>query len=368
MKKKIIFLLLLIFVFRANATEIFEYNIPTRARGMGGVYAAFPSETDALFVNPAALSEVQKLSWDFANVQVGFNGLQNYTAFSGLGVGGVSAYSALYGKNLWVGGNGRSSIVLPNFGIGAFNDVKVYGALNKPPFPDFDIGYLNDFGFQVGVGFAFDSVFSWGASVKRIQRTGGDSTLGLSSIAAAAGTTIQSQFQNAGSGFSSDLALMAKFPGAFSPRIVAMWKDPGSLAFIKTAGTDNPPRIKDNFILGVGTLMEAPGLDVRLGTEFRHLNEGDIQIGKKVHFGGEVSLPLIDLRAGLSQGYQSFGAGLNLWLIKVDAAYYTVETGDYPGQTADLRTEISFSFNISVDADFKTTSKDGKSRKLKQRR
>ena len=368
MKRNIIFLLLLTFVFSAEAAELFEYNIPTRARGMGGVYTPYPSETDAIFVNPAALSEVQKIDWDIVNVQVGFNGLQNYTAFTGLSAGGSSAYSALYGKNLWLGGNGRTSIVFPNFAIAAFDDIKVYGALNKPPFPDFNIGYFNDTGFQMGVGFAIDSVYSWGASIKRIQRLGGDGAIGLSTIAAATGTTLQSQFQNAGSGYSSDLALMAKFPGAFSPRVVAMWKDPGSLAFIQTSGTDSPPRIKDNFILGVGSLLDLPGLDWRIGTEVRHINENGIQVGKKVHFGTEVSLPLIDVRAGLSQGYQSFGAGINLWFIKVDAAYYTVETGEYPGQTPDLRTEISFSINISVDADFKSTGKDGKKRQLKQRR
>ncbi len=368
MTGKIVFFLLLIFVFRASATEVFEYNIPTRARGMGGVYAAFPSETDAIFVNPAALSEVEEIGWDIVNLQVGFNGLQNYTAFNGLSLGGTSAFKALYGKSLWLGGNGRTSVVFPGFGIAAFNDVKLYGALNKPPFPDFDMGFLTDYGFQMGVGFAIDPVFSWGASIKRIQRWGGDTSLGLSTLAAASATTIQSQFKNIGQGWSSDLALMAKIPGPLSPRIVAMWKDPGSMAFNITSGTDSPPRIKDNFILGAGTLMDLPGLDWRLGAEFRHINEDGIQLGKKIHFGTEVSLPLIDVRAGVSQGYQTYGAGINLWFIKVDAAYYTVETGDYPGQTPDLRTEVSFSINVSVDADFKVTGKDGKKRHLKQRR
>lgn len=368
MLKKIIFFALIIFYTSAKAAEMFEYNIPTRARGMGGVYSPFPSDTDAIFVNPAALSEVGKLGWEIANIQAGVNSLQNYTAYAALGTGGTSVYSALYGKSLWVGGNGRTSIVFPGFGIAAFNDVKVYGGLNKPPFPDFDIGYLNDVGFQVGAGFAINPTFSLGVNVKRIQRTGGETSLGLSTIAAATGTSIESQFANAGSGFSTDLALMAKVPGPFSPRVVAMWKDPGSLAFNMTRGTASPPRIKDNFILGAGTLMDLSGLDWRLGAEIRHINVNGIQFGKKVHMGTEVSLPLIDVRAGLSQGYQSFGAGINLWFIKVDAAYYTVETGDYPGQTPDLRTEASFSINISVDADFKMTGKDGKQRRVKQRR
>ena len=368
MKRRSLFFLLLTFVFRAQAGELFGYNISPRAHGMGGVTSLFPRPTEATFVNPAALSKVEQLGWEIADVSGGYNGQAAYTAFSALGAGGTAAYNGVYGKKIWVGANGYSSMVFPNFSFALFDNIKVNGELNKPPFPDFDMAYLNDSGFQASVGFDIDSVFSWGATLKRITRTGGEMSLGLSTIAAASANTIQNQFSSAGTGWSSDLALMARGDGPFSPRMVAMWKDPGSLEFVLSNGTINPPRIRDNFILGVGTLLNAPGLDWSTGLEFQHISETGIQLGKKVHMGTEVSLPLVDLRAGAGQGYQSYGAGINLFFIKVDAAYYTVEKGDYPGQTPDLRYEVSFSINIAVDADFKETGKDGKRRRLKQRR
>jgi hypothetical protein len=369
MKERIFYFLILFFVSRAGATELYEYNVSTRAHGMGGVYAPFPDETDAIFVNPAYLSQVHEIGWDLANAQAGINGLQNYQTFQSLsGASGTSSYSSLYGKSLWVGGNGRSSVVFPFFGFAIYDDFRLQGELNQPSFPDFNVGYINDTGFEFGFGFPLDPIFSFGATLKRIQRTGGISSIGLSTISAGSSVNIQNQFQNSGSGYGADLALMAKVPMPFSPTLVAVWKDVGSTQFTQTGGADNPPRLKDNLILGSGISMDLPGLDVRLGAEYHNVTDTGIQLGNKLHFGTEVSLPLIDVRAGLSQGYQSYGAGINLWFLKVDAAYYTVERGDYPGQTPDLRIEASVSLQLSVDADFTFTSKDGKKRKLKQRR
>jgi hypothetical protein len=73
MKERIFYFLILFFVSRAGATELYEYNVSTRAHGMGGVYAPFPDETDAIFVNPAYLSQVHEIGWDLANAQAGIS-------------------------------------------------------------------------------------------------------------------------------------------------------------------------------------------------------------------------------------------------------------------------------------------------------
>ena len=81
-----------------------------------------------------------------------------------------------------------------------------------------------------------------------------------------------------------------------------------------------------------------------------------------------MSLPFIDLRAGLSQGYPTYGVGINLLFMEIELATATVEAGEYPGQTPEDRVLIGLSFSMEVDADFNFKTKDGKKRKLKLRR
>jgi hypothetical protein len=373
MKKLFCYFLILTMTFEAQALELFESNVSVRAHGMGGVQIPFPLASEAVFVNPAALAFVDELSWEIFNAGFGANGIQSYQDWSdAMSTGG---YSGMYGKTLFVNGNGHSSLGMPRFGLGYFNESHFDASLDSPPFPDFNINFYNDSGYQMAFGIPIAGVFGVGVAVRQVRRWGGTTSIGLSSIASTSIGSLQSAIDNKGNGYGMDLGLMAQLPGPLAPSLAFVWKDVGRTTFFKTAGTDNPPGIADNMILGAGILSDLPGLDVRTGIELRNLNDRDVQFAKKVHMGTEVSLPVVDLRAGVSQGYQSLGAGINLYLLRLDAATYTVEKGEYPGQTPDDRLEVSLSFSISLDADFGFTDsgKDGsggsgRRRKLKQRR
>ena len=69
-----------------------------------------------------------------------------------------------------------------------------------------------------------------------------------------------------------------------------------------------------------------------------------------------------------SSSVLNLGIGFSFLFLNLDAAYYNVETGEYPGQTPENRVMIGLSMDLSVDANFNFYSKDGKKRKLKQRR
>ena len=60
----------------------------------------------------------------------------------------------------------------------------------------------------------------------------------------------------------------------------------------------------------------------------------------------ELGLPLIDLRVGLHQGYLTYGAGMSLGLVTVDAAYYGVELGEYAGQFFDERYMVQAAIKV----------------------
>jgi hypothetical protein len=90
-------------------------------------------------------------------------------------------------------------------------------------------------------------------------------------------------------------------------------------------------------------------IDITPALDYRYANRTDIELGKKIHAGVEVALPLLTLRAGLNQGYYTAGVGLNLGLIHVDAATYGVELGAYPGQQEDRRYVAQFTFQLGFD-------------------
>ena len=59
---------------------------------------------------------------------------------------------------------------------------------------------------------------------------------------------------------------------------------------------------------------------------------GDSSIWKMVHLGAELKLlRVLNAWAGLSQGYFTFGAGLDLFVVEINASMFTRELGDYLG-------------------------------------
>lgn len=352
-----------------RAFELYEYNRPVRALGMGNVYLNFVKDTDAPTVNPAALGFVSGISVEMANIGLGINGASTIEKFqASSSISGASDYDKFFGNNIWVGANARLSATMPNFGISAYDDGKVSMILRNKAFPNMDLSFFNDYGIVIAGAFPVAPLTSMGLAFKRINRWGGYQTVGLSTIAAGSTATLQNEFENKGVGYGGDIALMTKIPGVVSPSFSVVWQDVGSTAFTKTTGNDAPPRIKENLQAGVGAVLDLPGLDISGGFEYRHINDSGVQIGKKLHTGLEVSLPLIDLRTGSSQGYTTYGAGITFLFINIDAALFKVEKGEYPGQTPEDHALISLSIDLSVDANFNFYSKDGKKRNLKQRR
>ena len=64
----------------------------------------------------------------------------------------------------------------------------------------------------------------------------------------------------------------------------------------------------------------------------------DQSFGKRVNIGAEVVFfERLFLRTGLHQGYWTAGIGMNIWILRINYAYYTEELGAYAGQFADKR-------------------------------
>lgn len=354
--------------FRAFAGEVIETHGDVRSHGMGGIWMSVVNNRDAIFVNPAALSKIGGIDWQVVNTEIGLNGIQTYNDLGDVDAADPTTYTPLFGKQIWLRAGGRTAFALPYFGLGLYNETSTSLELHNPAFPQFQTHFISDNGIVLGGAFPIGPRIYGGLALKQIARWGGDQDLDLGVIAGGDLGNIADQFQNKGRAYGVDLALMAEMPGPIGPRFSAVWQDVGSTAFTKTAGSDSPPRIHDNLSVGMSTALDLPGLDLVAGLEYKHITESEYQFGQKLHFGTEISLPVVDIRGGISQGYASYGLGFNLFFVRFDVAQYTEEMGAYPGQTPQERLQAGISIELSFDADFKLTTKEGKRRKLKQRR
>lgn len=352
----------------ATATELRTFGQNLRNLGMGGVRAFDGSQASVQLWNPAGIAFSNGVRWDVINFGAGINGKEAYDLSQSVsGVHGIEDMGAFYGKPIWVGATGSTSMMFPLFGISLYDDLSTDFMLNNPVLPELKVKYYNDVGVLLGTALRAGDV-SFGVNVKQVNRLGGDKLIGADLLADIDQEVIGQQFQDGGIGYGLDFGLMYKADVLLNPMVSLSYQDVGITSFQKTRGLQAPSPIKDNLTLGANISADAYIAGFTLGAEYRHINTTGEPLGKKVHLGAEINLLNMDFRAGLYQGYPTFGVGLDLYILQVDAALFTIERGAYPGQTPEQRMQVGISSSFGFDPDFKLLDFGGKKRRLKQRR
>lgn len=350
------------------SAELMTFGQDLRNLGMGGVRTFNGDQASVMMWNPAGLAFINGVRWDIVNLGMGINGQDAYDLSQSISdVQGLDDLGAFYGKPIWIGGNGNTSLAFPYFGITFYDNLYTDFFLNNPVLPELKVKYFNDVGIMLGSAFAVGD-FSFGVSVKQINRLGGDKLIGADLLADIDSDALAEQFQDGGIAYGLDAGMMYRFPLPLTPTLSLAWQDVGDTSFQKTRGLNAPTAIQDNLTLGASVSGETLLAGFSAGLEYRHINTTGEQIGKKIHMGAEINLLNVDLRAGLYQGYPTYGLGVDLFLIQLEAAVFTVERGAYPGQTPEQRMQVGISSSIGFDPDFKLMDFGGKKRKLKQRR
>lgn len=363
----------------SKGAELFEVNTSVRALGMGNAYTAIVDDKDSLFYNPAGLAKVAGLNWTIVDLYAGANGEDVYDTYQGFAdVGsGSTAFAnqvkSMFGKNIWIGAGAKTALAVPYLGVALYDSLAASAYLSNPAFPNMNINFINDYG--AAAGFAFDlvpKVLSAGFVGKKITRIGSSFPIGVSTLANLSSQQLQDDINNRGTGYSVDYGMNLTIPTPVQPTFSFVWKNMGYTTFTKDFGAKAPPMIKDEMIAGFGMLIDLPGLDIRPAVDFKYTNRTDEQLGKKLHIGIELSFPIISVRGGFNQGYYTAGAGVNLGVIKIDAATYGVELGEYPGQHEDRRYILQGTLELGFDPSLGfLKSGDGSGsggRRLKQRR
>ncbi|MBC7465102.1 MAG: hypothetical protein H7256_03855 [Bdellovibrio sp.] len=373
MTRSLISILLFSFVLQnVSAAELYNQGINPRGMAMGGTYMSFVRGADGLFYNPAVLTRVEGFDFLIADVDAAYStdtkGIYDIYKNSGNTLTAADINS-LYGKNAYVSIGGRSGFAMPYVGFGVYTDNYTLLNFNNPPFPTFNANLISDYGYVLGGGIPIGPQTSLGIAYRHVTRLGGSKDILVTDLVGSdVKTLLQSKFQDKGVANALDLSFVTTLPIPLMPTVSVMWKDVGRTTFTQTEGTTAPPSQGDNLTLGISTQSELIGLGWTNAFEYSNITTPDESISKKLHFGTELSFGLFDVRAGLNQGYFTYGGGINIWLLRADMAYYSSELGTTAGQIRSDRVIYSLTLEIDLDQTFKLKDTDGKSRRLKQRR
>jgi hypothetical protein len=342
---------LVLFAINAQASLPLGWT-SVRALGMGNAYTAVVDNSDAIFYNPAGMARVNGIHWTIMNPRVGLGNPANISAASGVTSSGDigEKVSNLYGKPIWAGGGGLSAITVPYFGAAAYANTEAGINTSQPPYPRMDLNYYFDYGGAIALAADFiPGFFALGTTVRYINRTGTTNTLGPATFANLDQDALVNELKRRGTGVGVDFGMVMRFPGPVSPSASFVYRNAGQTVFQKTEGIGAPPNIPSEMIAGVGLTVSLPFISITPAVDFRYIGWTGVATGLNINAGVELSLPLIDIRAGISQGYYTAGLGVDIGFIEAGVATWAQELGAYPGQEPDRRYMAQLTMQLGLD-------------------
>lgn len=353
-----------------QAKVLYQPGQTTRSLAMGGTYVAFARGVDALYYNAAALTRNEGFTFTLAEIQPSIS--KNAQRLADQSQGSGSAITAgdlngLYGNTYTIDVNARSGFVFPYWGFGVYSTNYMNESFSNPVFPSFNVQFISDYGYLISGAVPLGPQTSLGFTGRHVKRWGGEADILVTSLI---GTNDQDLIENTikdkGTGNAMDLSFLHTFDGEWSPSVAAVWYDVGNTKFNPTTG-QGPPQQENNLVFGASVQKKVPFGMWTNAFEYKFVQQTE-SLSKKIHLGTELSLGLIDLRAGLYQGYVTYGVALDFSFLRIEAASYAVELGNSAGQSPSDRYQASVSINLDFDQTFKLKTSDGKKRRLMQRR
>ncbi|HTL11195.1 MAG TPA: hypothetical protein VL588_01825 [Bdellovibrionota bacterium] len=349
---------MILFLAAPARAELHHLYRSTLIQAMGGAGISLADETTALWVNPAALGMVDKMKFypGLADVDAAGNMITDYPALMQLtGNFTPSSINQLLGRNLYARAQTTPSIVAPGFGFGLLVDDQAAFYAKNQALPQVTLGDQLTYGLQAAVSFPFqrrrgrrsNGEFYIGASVKGMFRRGGYYRLPTATVIAASASGIAGLHQITGNtefGLGVDLGALyvKRVNRKLTYRLATTYTDLGGTNFGGVAED-----VRGSWTIGADAEYDMGSAKVIAAYDYSDLFQ-NFDWRLKNHLGMELRFPGFSIYAGLHQVYLTYGVGVNLWLVQVQAMSYAEELSTTAFQEPNRRFMVRAAVNIPL--------------------
>ncbi len=325
--------------------------------GMGGAFTAVADDSNAPFYNPAGLDNIQTSSFQILNVSADitypslypnlYNGIQTDNGLTGSAqtAAFLNTFNNYAGQSLYARVGDYSNYTPHDFAIGLLTNNQMLGVVNSSPTTNNlgSLAALSDSGIVLSGAYGFfNHHLQVGGTLMGLYQMFENLPSISVSQATAISSTLSSNMAN-GFGFVGNLGAIYHFDLPLNPTIGASILNVGTASF---GAAGSLPQIINGGIgidpdIGFGRLLaDIDYVDV---TNYLYYTGDSLWLHTRL--GVQYQFPeILTLSAGLYEGYPTFGIGVDLWAVEVNASYYTEEASPVPGLNPDHIISLQVAF------------------------
>ena len=348
-----LWILVLAIILLACVSELSAKEYPTlhrgvRPLGMGGAFTAVADDENAMFYNPAGLSDISTLQVGVLNplVEASENTMDMINGAQDTDFDDTSETVDFLRDYVGEHQHLRASLFphvgfnLAGYGvmIGGLAQATVDLEVRNPVWPEAHVDTVTDVGLVAGIGLNLPfSGLRAGASIKFLSRESLQEVYTATDIAS---DNFEDEYEddiNSGSGIGIDLGAIYTLPF-----VKVMDLDVGlAIQNVPEMDMGDAKPLETQANLGLAAKKAFAGFDLIAALDYMDLSNShdeDDDMAKRIHMGAEIQLPaILSVRAGLNQGYYTAGATIDFKAVRFDVATYGEEVGAHAGQREDRR-------------------------------
>ncbi len=333
-----------------------EYNYiyrGTRPMGMGGAFVAVSNDQNALFYNPAGLSNVpdRRLVLFSVEAELGQGAYDAYTDI--LDVDTDNELEVAEFLRDYIGEFSHASAAVfpyyirPHFAFGIFGSAKTNFIARNYQYPSIVVDSTSDTGAALGYAHAFfDEALSIGASLKYVVRKSLTEEYTVPDITSDNFDDMVDDDVQDGSGILLDIGFIYRFENVAIGQ--KHFNFQVGLSANNLIGPDmgDARDLEEHVDIGLAAYVDSWvfALDY---FDVAGMIDDDDDPGKRLRIGAEYDFEnLFTARGGFYQGYITLGLEIDARYVQVDLLTYAEEVGTYAGQHSDRRYVLGLKFGF----------------------
>jgi hypothetical protein len=326
-----------------------------RPLGMGNAFTAVADDKNALFYNPAGIAKLLKFEFSLIDpiIEVSKNTIDLIQDAMDIDTENTTEVTNLMRDYMGTHHHFRVSVTptmgfrVDNLGfmITGFAQGVMDFEFHNAVYPRMDFYYRQDLGVMAGSGMEFSFIhgLKLGLTVRALRRSLIDESYSAIEISDEDFTDNVQDDKVTDEEYYMDFGMIYTLPFKrfFHTDIGVVYQN------VDAPHHDENLGIKKQLNIGIAIERYFKKSSILLAADFRDVSNKaseDDDIFKRLHFGIEWSLPMFAIRAGVNQGYLTYGATMDFGILIIEAASYGEEIGSYSGQKLDRRYVIQFQF------------------------